>query len=166
VPVAVLALVASAPYGERLETLKDHLGTLVPLDIVEEDLEEWGYARAQYRILTEALTAIANDRNDQPRLRQLMNFCYRDGARMQTIAWIVSSEALDGTVDACHFQDLDYFRDGPDPDVIDLPILTDREIDYLNRQLPLTGRRKLNAGWLYPDERKRFSELYRWYPAQ
>jgi hypothetical protein len=164
--VLIVTLNAAAPYGERLEALQKRLGTLVPIETVEEDLEGWGYAHVQYRILSEALTAIANDRNDKPRLRQLMNFCYRDGARIQTVAWIISSEALDGTIDACGFNELDFFRPGPDPMVIDLPILTSREIDHLNQQLPLAGRKKLKGDWLYPDERKRFAELYRWYPAQ
>jgi hypothetical protein len=163
--VLIVTLNATAPYGERLKCIQERLGTLVPIETVEEDLEGWGYARVQHRILTEALAAIANDRNDKPRLRQLMNFCYRDGARMQTIAWLVSSEALDGTVDACGFNELDCFRPGPVPMIIDLPILTGREIDYLNQQLPLAGRRKLKGAWLHADELKRFSELYRWYPA-
>lgn len=137
----------------------------MPIETTEEELEGWGFARAQHQILSEALNVTADARFDKPRLRQLLNFCYRDGARMQTIAWIVSSEALDGTVDACGFEELDFFRGGPGPMIIDMPILTVREINYLNQQLPLRGRRKLKAAWLYPDERKRFSELYRWYPV-
>jgi hypothetical protein len=162
----IVTMNAAAPYGERLEALQKRLGTLVPIETTEEGLEGWGFARTQYRILSEALNVIANDRNDKPSLRQLLNFCYKDGARMQTIAWIISSEALNGTVDSCGFQELDFFRDEPDPMIIDLPVLTSREIDHLNQQLPLTGRRKLKAGWLHPDERTRFSELYRWYPVQ
>lgn len=164
--ILIVTMNASAPYNERLSSLQERLGTLVPIETTEEDLDGWGFARVQYEILTEALNVIAGDRNDKPTLRQLLNFCYRDGMRMQTIAWIVSSEALDGTVDACGFEELTFFRNGPDPMIIDLPILTSREIDYLNQQLPLKGRRKLKAGWLQKDEQKRFSELYRWYPAQ
>jgi hypothetical protein len=124
-----------------------------------------GFAEVQRKILAESLGVIASDRNDKPQMRQLLNFCYKDGARMQALAWIVSSDALNRTVDTCGFGELDFVRAGADPFIIDLPVLTSREIDYLNRQLPLVGRRKLKAPWLFDDERKRFSELYRWYPA-
>src|SRR6266487_4943923 len=51
--VLIVTMNAAARYGERLSELKQNLGDLVPIDITEEDLDEWGYAAAQRRVLTE-----------------------------------------------------------------------------------------------------------------
>jgi hypothetical protein len=158
----------SGGVGKKLEDLKANVPEdRIPLGITEESLEgKWGFAKVQRRILTEAVNEVVDRRGDGARLRQVFNFFYTDNVRMQTLGWVVSSAGLDRTVDACGFEELDFVRTGDEPMIIDVPILTDRELQHLNQKLPLKNRARLRERWLDRGVQEKYSELYRWYSDQ
>jgi hypothetical protein len=85
---------------------------------------------------------------------------------MQTLGWVLSSPALDQTIDdGCRFQQFGFTRVGDDAMEIRVPELTRREIAYLNKKLPLARRGRLNESWLDPDSQQQYAQLYRWYPS-
>jgi len=158
----------SGRVGTKLEDLKRNVAEdRIPLGITEESLEgKWGFARAQRQILTEAVNDVVERRGDGARLRQVFNFFYADDVRMQTSGWIVSSTGLDRTVDTCRFEELDFVRMGDEPMVIEVPVLTDRELQYLNQKLPLKKRARLRESWLDPGVQETYAKLYQWYSDQ
>lgn len=149
----------------KLESLKENLPEeRIPWGTTEADLEgKWGFAEIQCRILTEAIEEIVKRRRDGARLRQIFNFRYADGVRMQTTGWVVSSDGLDRVFDACRFHELDFIRTGKQTMELEVPILTPPELAYLNRKLPLRKRARLRVGWLDPKLQDRYAKLYRWY---
>jgi hypothetical protein len=161
----IVTVNASSDHGHRLELLTSKVGgERVPQDVTEENLARWGYARVQRSILTEVLVAVMKARADSVHLRQVFNFHYADGGKMQTLGWIVSSEGLDQTVDGCRFGEFDFVRGDETAMDIRVPILTRREIAYLNQRLPVAGR-KLDVTWLDKQDQADYAALYRWYPS-
>jgi hypothetical protein len=139
----------------------------IPIGIAEEDLEgKWGFARVQRSILTEAVTEVVKHRGDGTHLRQIFNFFYADGVRMQTSGWVFSSNGLDQTIDGCRFEELDFIRTGEEPMVLEVPVLTHRELQHLKQKMPLRKRARLREGWLDPGLQDKYANLYRWYPDQ
>ena len=112
-----------------------------------------------------AVSMVASARTDGAYLRQLFNFDYQDNAKMQTVGWLVSSEALSQQVANCQFEQLRFIRDGEDPFLLRVPVLTAKEVEYLNGKLPLKGRAKLKEAWLDAQALEDYPEIYRYYPA-
>jgi hypothetical protein len=161
----IVTLNAHAAHGKRLEILKKHVGEeRIPDDVTEETLEVWGFAAAQRRILSSVLESVMVSRPDGAHLSQVFNFCYQDGARMQTVGWVFGSPAVDQSIEACRFSDLSFVRTGDKPFVIEVPILTAKEVGHLNAMLPV-ARGKPSVKWLKDIETKQYADLYRWYPS-
>ncbi len=59
----------------------------------------------------------------------------------------------------------DFVKDGHEAIEIRVPILTRREISFLNQRLPLDGGRKLDVPWLDKQDQADYAALYRWYPS-
>jgi hypothetical protein len=163
----VVTVQAGAPFGRRRQTLVENVGEeRVPLDVEEADLEgPWAFAARQREILTNAATATVAARLDGAKCIQLLNFHYADNARMQTVGWLFSSDVLDQTVQQCRFDQLDFVRNGADPMVLKVPVLTRGEIAFLNKKLPLSTRGKLKEAWIDEDAQADYARIYRYYPS-
>jgi hypothetical protein len=159
---------SSGRVGRKLDDLKTNLPEdRIPVGITEESLEgKWEFAKVQRRILAEAVNEVAERRGDGSHLRQILNFFYADGVRMQTSGWVVSSTGLDQTIDGCRFAELGFVRTGDQPMELEVPVLTRRELQYLNQKLPLQRRARLQEGWLDRGLQEKYAKLYRWYSDQ
>ena len=163
----IVTVCAGCEFGRRLEMLTKKVGEeWIPGGLTEDQLNgTWAYADAQRRVLTEALAVVMASRHDGTRLRQIFNFNYADGGRMQTVGWVVSSASLDQTIDdGCRFDQFEFVREGDEAMEIRVPVLTRREIAHLNRLLPLAKGKSLSEPWLDQDSQDQYAELYRWYP--
>jgi hypothetical protein len=157
----IVTLNAHAQYGGRMQALATNLQgeALLPLGLVEESLDGWGFAKAQRQILLAELNRTATARGI--RLEQVFNFVYQDGAKMQTVGWLLSSAALDGAVSRCDFKSLPFIRTGDEAFHLKVPLLTGPEADFLDRKLP--GRRP-KVAWLKPSVVEEYSAIYPYYP--
>ena len=84
------------PMDQRRKKLAEEVGEWrLPEGTTDESLAKWGWADAQRQILADALTSDLAGRGDGSRLRQLFDFRYADGARMQTYGGVVLIPALE-----------------------------------------------------------------------
>jgi hypothetical protein len=166
--VLIVTLKAEADIGTRAETFRDNVGVERVPDHFRDEAAfqgEWAFADAQYAVLVERLNHTANLRTPPVILRQFLNFHYRDSKRMQTIAWIVSSPALEQSITQSGIDSLEVSRPGPEAKLLKLPILTRREVLHLNGKLPLEPGENLGETWLAEATQAEYADLYRWYPT-
>ena len=155
------------PMDERRQRLAEQVGEWrLPEGTTDESLAKWGWADAQRQILADALAGDLADLGDGRRMRQLFDFRYADGARMQTYGGLVLIPALERAADSCRFEDLDFIRqEGQPPVVIEVPDLTAKERHHLDRQLPIDGGAAPDLPGLDPAKARQYADYYRWYPS-
>ena len=153
----------------RIERLRKSIGAEnVPNGITTDGhLGGWKLADVTRTVLDSAIRAAARDRAASAKpatYRQLFNFRYRDGARMATVGGLLLGERHRKELPRCSFDDLDYVKTGADPYLISVPFLTNREVRWLDRQLPATAT-GLKPGILPDKDRKAYAEIYRFFPT-
>lgn len=99
------------------------------------------------------------------RFQQLINLSYSDDAQMMTMGGILYKEADQAVMERCGFNDLLFYRDGDDPYVIKAPILTPREIRYLNTLLPKKPATSLKLPGVPESDLEAYEMIYRYYPS-
>jgi hypothetical protein len=166
-PGSVLVVTLNAnptkPIGERRKTLAAAVGEdRVPLKVTDSTLGEWGLARTQHAIYTAIVRTALAGRSDGGAWRQLLNIHYRDDARMQLIAGIVTAPAMDRTIDLCAFGDLAFVRPKDAPLVVEVPYLTPKERRALNEQLPRGRGKRLSLPGVDKAEVDAYAAVYRW----
>jgi hypothetical protein len=97
--------------------------------------------------------------------RQIFFFRYADNAPMITVGWVIVSESELSLFASARIGDLDFIRTGDDFLAIDVPILTQKELKYLEHQLPVPLGRRLKGRGLTDEELRAFEALYRYYPS-
>lgn len=167
-PGSLLAITLNCQVSDKLETRRDELAEavgedLVPLAINNERLGGWGLARVQREIVSNQLTKTFAARADGSSWQQLMNVCYKDGASMQLLAGIVDHPDIHKRVAGCHFEEMDVVRDGPEPIVIKVPLLTNRERMTLSKTLP--GKPTKSIAGIPVNQLVAYAEMYRWMDA-
>ncbi|GAA3680304.1 hypothetical protein FB459_2177 [Yimella lutea] len=145
---------------ERLSNLRMNLGDLIADDLTDKDMAAWGPTRAERSVLQAAAHSASREAHGLP-LRQLFNFHYADDAKMLTWGGIVTSPSLDRTIDLCRFEDLHFVRTGDDAFEINVPVLTEREITYLETELVGAGPLPKIKG-VEPKDIQSFAQVYRW----
>jgi len=156
----------ASPRDRRRSELVDRVGeSRIPSGTTDETLARWGLASAQWRILSDALTAAFRSRGDGAYLEQLFNVCYADTSRMQTYGGVVLAPALVRAFETCRFDDLDFIRRGEEPVIVRAPVLTVKELIHLNRQLPLPAGGAFEGATLPDDDMADYERFYRWYPT-
>ena len=157
---------------ERLKELKLTVGKdLVPATIRGSDLGGWGTARVNREIIDSYIRKVLSDRNaplnveSRIAYEQLFNFHYADGAKMMTVGGIFLNESDHWKMSADNFADLDFIKTAEEPYLIEAPILTLREIRYLDERLPRTAPEVPHPSWLPEAERKKYGKVYRYFPA-
>lgn len=161
----VIATVNGAATGvslpQRLDNLRSNLGDRVGDDLDQKDMAGWGPARVERRVLQDAAHAAGRQAHGVP-FRQLFNFEYADDAKMLTWGGIVTSAALNRTIDACRFEDLNFICTGDDPFEISVPVLTEREIAYLETELVGSAGELPRIKGVQASEIQAFARVYRW----
>jgi len=151
------------PANTRRENLvADVTNERIPAGVTDESLARWGWAAVQYAILLAEVDWQLRLRTDGTVFEQLFHFRYNDDAYMLTWGGIVSPEG-DRAKWRYIFDSLDQIRAGEDPLLIEVPVLTAKEVMYLNAQLPEVASALKEYG--IPDrDRDAYLTLYRWYP--
>ncbi|MBN9608870.1 MAG: hypothetical protein BGO26_12335 [Actinobacteria bacterium 69-20] len=160
--VTVNGAATDVPIPERLPNLRSKLGDLVTDGLEQTDMAGWGPTRVERGILQATAHAAGRQAHGLP-FRQLFNFEYADDAKMLTWGGIVTSPALDRTIDTCRFDDLTFVRTRDDAFEINVPVLTEREIAYLETELvgaSATALPKIKG--VCSKDIRAFAQVYRW----
>lgn len=163
--ILLLTVCAKAKVGTRLATLESNVGEeLIADDLDEESLNgEWGFTFGQWDVVSRRLQIVGAARFPAVILRQFVHFWYRDGMRMQTIGWVLTTRDIEDAVSGSGIDQLEFSRAGADGFEIDLPPLTRKELQFLNSKLPVGTGKALRVDWIHPDAQDMYARLYRWY---
>jgi hypothetical protein len=170
IPASVLIVTVNggseAALPKRLPELREKLGHLVPDTLTDADMNGWGPAREQRRILQDRANSVVREAH-RGEFQQLFNFEYADGAKMLTWGGIITNPSSLRAVEACRFDDLMFVTKGETPFEIRVPFLTEREMEFLEGQIggaPSVG--SVSTGdtlkGVTPAEVKAFAGMYRW----
>lgn len=152
---------------DRVPPIKQSEGSMRPLK--GSDLADWGLARVSRQIIDNQIARTLKDRNgplgaeSQVSYEQLFNFHYADGARMLTVGGIILGRAHASKMPKATFKMLEFVRKGDEPYLIEAPVLTSRELRYLDNHLTAQGFGE--ASWLPKAERDKYRKIYRYYPT-
>ena len=141
----------------------------VPSEASEEDLTGWAFGRLSQKILEDQITSVLAVRNmtlGQFERMQFIPICdveYMDGMKMRTFVGIFSSVRDLHLVEKCGFETLDFLPAGGRSISIDVPVLTTREIRFLQRQLPC-GTGSMDYGSIPQKQADNFAKFYRYLP--
>ncbi|MQW77317.1 hypothetical protein GHK92_15695 [Nocardioides sp. dk4132] len=125
----------SSVLADRLPNLREKLGDLVDQELTPKDMKRSGAAREQKRILSQHASTACREAHGRPFL-QLFDIQYADGSLMHTWGGLIVDDEMTRQVEHCHFEHLEFIRfDGEDPLEIEVPFLTEREMEYLLRSL-------------------------------
>lgn len=162
---------------ERLRRLREQMGAdNVPLEVAAIELPrdrwKWWTAVAYRSIIMARINAVLADRNAprrealRMRYRQLFNFHYQDGAQMLTVGGILHTQADTGSVNGCYFEELGHVSSDDTAINIQVPLLTYREVRFLESELPLPDPAEIESRTGIPaDEIDIFRKVYRYFPA-
>jgi hypothetical protein len=158
--------------AKRLNDLRARLGkNKLRLSIVGTDLAGWGLANVCRMVVVDEIARILKQRNgplpkDQHLIfHQTFNFRYRDGVRMMTIGGFFLNESDYKKLRPDYYKDLAFYKNGDDAYSIEVPVLTLREIKHLDERLPRIQKRGSGPDWIPSIERKKYAEIYRYFPA-
>lgn len=156
----------------RLAALRDQIGeNRIPPRIRGSDLAKWGLAQTCREIIQNEIEDTLADRNaplmDRWRLNyhQLFNFHYADRARMLTVGGYFVNRDDERRAPADAFSDLSFVRPGRDPCLIEVPVLTWREANYLDSRLPRLAPDVPRPVWLPEAERRKYAKIYKYFPT-
>ena len=149
---------------------RDNFGRdLVPSDASEEDLSGWPLGSLSRRMISAQIEKALSVRNlgvSFDKASAFIPICeidYEDGAKMTTLVGIFAETQDRELVARCGFGKLDFMPAQGQLIKIKVPILTVREIRYIEQQLPQAGR-ALEPGEIPIGEAQRFASLYRYLP--
>jgi hypothetical protein len=157
---------------QRLTKLRKAVGDdKVPRGTRGRELGKWGLARVCRDIIDNEITSTLARRNGpepparQLEYHQLFNFNYADGARMLTVGGYFANRRDLGRVPPERFKDLEFARDGHEPCLLEVPVLTWREARYLDARLPTLLGSTFHPSWLPQNDWAKYSKIYRHFPT-
>lgn len=166
-----MILVSVNAYPVKMKVLEEHVGeNKIPSGIEEQDLTQWGTAITYRKILfNEIGETLAAKNGGRPReseilYRQLFNFHYSDNVKMMTCGGIIVDRGQIGSLSKCAFSELPWYRDGETAFHIDVPMLTYRELRYLDTQLPISSCNDIIPIGVPTKDLEKYFMLYRHFP--
>lgn len=93
---------------------------------------------------------------------QLFNFEYADGPKMLTVGGLLLAQDDEAKVESCRFADLEQVAEGAVAIQVLVPVLTTREVLYLDSQLP--GDTDPTSPGLPSREAANYARIHRHYP--
>jgi hypothetical protein len=141
----------------------------VPSILQDEDLSGWSFGSLSRNLFVEEVTRVLETRrlaepSQEIKFQTICEFEYEDGAKMTTLALVFFSPEEAEILQACAFTDLEFLSADNKPVYIHTPKLTMREFRQLESQLPLTGERELDIGFIPSSEARNFAAMYRYLP--
>jgi hypothetical protein len=108
----------------------------------DEELNKDNYYSIIRNVIQLEIEEILDNRNKveaRPKYsyKQIFNFLYHDGQAMLTIGGILHSDEDKEKINAMAFENLEYFKENDEYFEIVVPHLTNREIQALDKYLPL-----------------------------
>ncbi|GAH69783.1 unnamed protein product, partial [marine sediment metagenome] len=137
----------------------------------EESLAGWNTAKVSRRIITNEIYSTINARNggrqeeDKLSYKQIFNFHYADGHKMLTVGGLFHNESQSDLYEKCGFKDFNFIKDGEEAYKIEVPNLTIREIQYLNKQLPCQDISSIETFNIPIEDIRKYAEIYRYFPV-
>jgi putative O-methyltransferase len=170
--VLIASVQANPDRKERLSKLRRRVDpTKVPAGIDEDYLQEWGTARAYYRIISNEIQSALTNRNGTKdadhklEFKQLFHFIYADGAKMLTVGGVLHEARDRQLFDRCQLSEqLEFIRTGPDPYHLVAPSLTLREVQHLDKQLPCASTSGMSAKGISAADLEHYRRVYRYFP--
>ncbi|WP_343466427.1 O-methyltransferase [Rhodococcus aetherivorans] len=164
-PGSVLAVTLNCHAGEdgsRRDELAKAVGNQnVPIGVTDAKLGEWGLAKVQRELLTSLIHRTLANRGDGTSWQQILNIQYRDDARMQMLVGIIDHPEIHEKIQACRFEDMQEVSIDAEPLTIQLPSLTLRERQALDKKLPTRSALKEFAG-IPAKDIAAYAQFYRW----
>ena len=178
--VLIVTVNAAAPGGEddaAIQQIRDELGSRAPDGLSMKhirgaslsDLYKQRIESEIERALGERAPNVAPQ--EQLRYRPLFHFRYRDGKpRMLTVGGLFVRDLHKEQVATADFTSLDFVKKGGEAYNIDVPRLTYRETQYLDRLLPTDDEDDMVArAWqdtgIPESEAGKYARLYRYLPS-
>ncbi len=156
---------------DGIEDLRQRYGAgSVPNDATDTDLKGWALAKLVRRMFVLAIEDEIAKRNagrpanQRLEFRQFVAFEYDDGAKMTTIGGIFIDQGQQALLQACSFDSLSFYCAGAEAVRLTVPILTTREMRFLDSKLPLPAGQELEADPIPVRDANAYSKLYRYLP--
>jgi hypothetical protein len=136
----------------------------------ERDLEKWGTARLYRSIVDNFIReqiALRNELSadtDRIQYKQLFNFHYSDTVKMVTVGGLLYRVSQNPLLQACRFAELPFIRSDDHFYRIFVPVLTYREISYLDSQLPKKKPRRMKLRGIPLRDAESYAKIYRYFP--
>lgn len=156
---------------KKFDSLKKLVGqSMIRLGVGESDVVSWGFARVCRDVLADIIQTTLTARNgglspkDQLAFMPLFNFNYQDGSRMMTFGGAFVSKKEEALFPSATFDDLAFIRRKSEALEIKIPVLTIREIKFLDELLPHHDVGGAQPAWIPLEHRKRYRDVYRYFP--
>jgi len=156
----------------RLSSFGDAVGEdKVPLGLTGDRLRSQGLSAACRRVIDNEIRAQLTERNgplaEETKLhyQQLVNLRYSDDAQMLTVGGVIYEARHEPQVGACGFEELPFVRKEAEPIAIKAPKLTQKEVRYLNSQLPQHPAEEVSLPGVPAFDVGEYAKIYRYYPS-
>ena len=158
----------------RYDLLRSRVGPdNIRANVKRGDLAKWGLAAVCRDIIHDRIEKTLSDRNapllteSKIAYEQLFNFRYADGVKMVTVGGLFADSRDSQKLNSKHFADLEFIRTASttEPYRIESPVLTLREIRYLDERLPRLKKSSKFPKWLPEEDRRRYAKIYRYFPS-
>jgi len=163
--------IADTDRTNHLKKLELRVGeSNVPLGTTNKDLVKWGTAEVYRKIIFNKIQDSLVSRNgvktDPNKMiyEQLFYYEYADGAKMVTIGGVFYEKGQEHLKANCMFQSLPFIRNSSDPYHIEIPILTTREIQYLEANMPEQNIETIPRKGIPKEEIQKYSAIYKEFP--
>lgn len=172
---SMMLISVNAHYGaketDRLGKLIEKVGQdMVPIEIKESDLAGWNAAMVIRRIMSNAITSHLKIRNGGKSKgtfswKPILSFEYADGAKMTTLGGVLLEAGHEPLFHGCGFQTLEFAKFDPQEAYrIDIPLLTNRELRYLDSALPRPDFEGIETNGIPQRDVNKYMSIYRYFP--
>ena len=141
-----------------------------PTELAGVDLRGWGLSKSTRRSVRGEIEDGLQRANEarapgqRMKFRQFGAFEYADDAKMTTVGGVFIDAGQDAVFDSAGFGDLWFFRAGDEAVRIEVPLLTPREMRYLDRRLPQPAGEAIKSGAIPGRDARLYAALYRHLP--
>jgi hypothetical protein len=153
----------------------DEFEEFSPSNITNNNFEMDNFPKTIRQTIVNAIETALSNRSpnstskERLKFKQLFFFTYSDGAPMLTFGGIVLDDSVSESFDKeFQIERMDFVREKDEPYEINIPILTKKETDFLNKFLPDDSMQEFikhtNLHKIPEPERKAYYSLYRFLP--
>lgn len=160
------------PRSGRVSKLSARVGAeKLPEGVTDNRLGGWGTAKYTRRIIDNEIRSAIATRNftraggTHFKYKQIFNFHYADGAKMLTVGGILYDERESELEEQCEFANLPFIKTEEEPCTIEVPVLTIKEIQHLNKQLPCLHPICIDVPAIPFEDVRQYVKIYKYYPA-